>query len=77
MENYAMRGYGHNHYMTIIEELEDSYFVRVVKDRGGREDVDTGFMSKEFFAGCLRTGYLTRLDASKPIPMKEKMVANA
>jgi hypothetical protein len=65
MENYALRGHGTNHYMTIIEELKDSFFVRMVKDRGGREDVSVGFIDKDFFDTCIRTGHFVKLEALK------------
>jgi hypothetical protein len=61
MNNYAVRGYGRSHFMTVVDELEDSFLVRIVKDRGGREDVTTDFISKDFFENCLRTGYLSKM----------------
>jgi hypothetical protein len=67
MENYAMRGYSHNHYMTLVEELKDSFLVRIAKDRGGREEVSTGFISKDFFENCLRTGYLSKINMPEPL----------
>jgi hypothetical protein len=61
MNNYAVRGYGRSYFMTIVDELEDSFLVRIVKDRGGREDVTTDFISKDFFDNCIRTGYLSKM----------------
>jgi hypothetical protein len=71
MNNYAVRGYGRSHFMTVVDELEDSFLVRIVKDRGGREDVTTDFISKDFFENCLRTGYLSKM----PPEHKERLVA--
>jgi hypothetical protein len=72
MNNYAVRGYGRSHFMTIVDELEDSFLVRIVKDRGGREDVTTDFISKDFFDNCIRTGYLSKM---LPEQRKERLVA--
>ena len=71
MNNYAVRGYGRSHFMTIVDELEDSFLVRIVKDRGGREDVTTDFISKDFFDNCIRTGYLSKMASE----YKERLVA--
>jgi hypothetical protein len=51
--------------MTIIEDLKDSFFVRIVKDRGGREDVSVGFIDKDFFNTCIRTGYFAKMESPK------------
>jgi hypothetical protein len=60
MDNYTMRGYGRSDYMSIIAELEDSFFVRIVKNHGGREEIISDFISKDLFDSCVRTGYLTK-----------------
>ncbi|MDR3312247.1 MAG: hypothetical protein LBS64_03850 [Spirochaetaceae bacterium] len=66
MKTYTFRGYSHNHFMTIVDELDDSFVVRIVRDRGGREEVTTDFMSKDLFDNFIRTGYLSKLPAERP-----------
>jgi hypothetical protein len=77
MESYAMRGHSNNHYMTVIQELEDSVLVRIVNDHGGREEVSTRFIHKDFFARCVRSGYFSKLEIPENRPMRTKRAATA
>jgi uncharacterized protein (UPF0248 family) len=77
MESYAMRGHNNNHYMTVIQELDDSMLVRIVNDHGGREEVSTRFIHKDFFAKCLHTGYFSKVEIPEHRVVRTKRVVNA
>jgi hypothetical protein len=77
MENYAMRGHTINHYMTVIQELEDSFLVRIVNDHGGREEVSTRFIHKDFFDKCIRTGYFSKVEIPEKRTINTKLAVNA
>jgi hypothetical protein len=63
MEHYTMKSFNPHDYMTIVKEMEDGMIVRIVRDRDGYEDVTTDFISRDLFESCIRTGYLTKLEA--------------
>jgi hypothetical protein len=48
--------------MTILEEVDDGYIVRIVRDKDGYEEVITDFISKMLFDSCVRTGYITKIE---------------
>ena len=72
MECYAIKGHGQSKdYMQIVRVLEEGYVIRIIRDLDGYEDITTDFMSKALFDSCVRTGYITKLEAA------ERLAANA
>lgn len=63
MKKYSLKSLGNNNdYMTILQEKEDGYIIRIVRDMDGYNDIKTDFLSKELFDSCIRTGYLTEIE---------------
>ena len=63
MENYLLKSHSNsNDYMTLLEEVNDGYIVRIVRDKDGYEEVITDFISKMLFDSCVRTGYITNIE---------------
>ena len=60
---YALKSHNCNDYMSIEKELEDGFVIRNVRDKDGYEEVTTDFISKVLFDSCIRTGYLTKIEA--------------
>ncbi len=48
-------------YVTIIQETEEGYMIRINRDLDGYEEVRNEYITKELFESCLRTGYLTKV----------------
>ena len=72
MGTYTLNSIGKStDYMTVVREMDDGYVVRIVRDKDGYEDVTTDYISKALFESCVRTGYLTKVDAV------EKLAVNA
>lgn len=64
MKSYSLKSLGNkNDYMTILSEKENGFVIRIVRDQDGYEDIKTDFLSKELFESCIRTGYLTEIEA--------------
>lgn len=65
MESYLLKSHSQsNDYMTLLEEVNDGYIVKIVRDKDGYEEVITDFISKILFESCLRTGYITKIENS-------------
>lgn len=63
MQSYLLKSHSQsNDYMTLLEEVDDGYIVRIVRDKDGYEEVITDFISKLLFDSCLRTGYITKIE---------------
>lgn len=63
MESYLLKSHSNsNDYMTLLEEVNDGYIVRIVRDKDGYEEVITDFISKMLFDSCVRTGYITKIE---------------
>ncbi|MCM1320582.1 MAG: hypothetical protein NC041_03450 [Bacteroides sp.] len=66
MECYSLKSIANtSDYMMIMQETDDGYVIRIIRDKDGYEDVTTDFISKELFETCVRTGYLKKIDAAK------------
>ncbi len=66
MESYLLKSHSQsNDYMTLLEEVDDGYIVRIVRDKDGYEEVITDFISKMLFDSCVRTGYITKIEDTK------------
>ncbi len=66
MECYSLKGHAcTNDYMMIMREMDEGYVVRIVRDKDGYEDVTTDFISRDLFESCVRTGYVTKIEASE------------
>ena len=49
--------------LELVNEIENGYFVRIVRHREDWDDVSEEFMSRELFETCVRTGYIAELSA--------------
>ena len=66
MQTYLLKSHSQsNDYMTLLEEVNDGYIVRIVRDKDGYEEVVTDFISKMLFDSCVRTGYITKVEDAK------------
>lgn len=66
MECYSLKSIANtSDYMMIMQETDDGYVIRIIRDKDGYEDVTTDFISKELFETCVRTGYLKKIDSAK------------
>lgn len=66
MESYLLKSHSQsNDYMTLLEEVDEGYIVRIVRDKDGYEEVVTDFISKMLFDSCVRTGYITKIEDAK------------
>ena len=65
MQTYLLKSHSQsNDYMTLLEEVDEGYIVRIVRDKDGYE-VITDFISKMLFDSCVRTGYITKVEDVK------------
>ena len=66
MESYLLKSHSQsNDYMTLLEEVDEGYIVRIIRDKDGYEEVVTDFISKMLFDSCVRTGYITKIEDAK------------
>ena len=73
MGSYTLKSIGKaSDYMTILRDTEDGFVVRIVRDKGGYDEITTDFISKALFDSCIRTGYLTKIADSE-----QKLAVNA
>lgn len=63
-KRYALKSLSKHDYMVILKETKGGFVVKIVHVIDGREEAQTDFLSKELFDCCLRTGYITQLDAA-------------
>jgi hypothetical protein len=64
MNRYSIRGAAQApSILEIIKEIENGYYVRIVRSFPDWEDTREEFVSRDLFDTCLRTGYFTRLSA--------------
>ena len=63
MECYTMKSSNPRDYMAIVKTMDEGMIVRIVRDKDGYEDVTTDYISRDLFESCVRTGYLTRVEA--------------
>lgn len=49
--------------LELMEEIENGYYVRIIRNKDGWEEVKDEFLSHDLFDTCLRTGYLTAMSA--------------
>lgn len=67
MDFYKIKSTNPADYMTIVREMEDSFIVKIVRDRDGYEEVITDFLSKTLFESCLRTGYIEKVTSVRKL----------
>ena len=66
MQTYLLKSQSQsNDYMTLLEEVDEGYIVRIIRDKDGYEEVITDFISKMLFDSCVRTGYITKVEDAK------------
>lgn len=44
--------------LELVDEMEEGFVVRIVRQREDWEDVSEEFMTRELFDTCVRTGYI-------------------
>lgn len=49
--------------MELLNEIENGFVVRIVRQREDWEDISEEFITRELFETCVRTGYLAELSA--------------
>ncbi len=54
-------------YLSILNETEDGFMVRIFRDLDGCERIIDDYLTKELFESCLRTGYLSRMEESRSV----------
>ncbi len=63
MKNYYIRGLsGSSDYLSVLEENDEGFMVRIYRDQDGYEKIIDDFMSRSLFESCLRTGYLLEME---------------
>jgi hypothetical protein len=56
---FAIKGSAENpSTLELVDETEGGFYIRIRRVNDGSEDVSDGFMTRELFDACLRTGYL-------------------
>jgi hypothetical protein len=49
--------------MELLNEIENGFVVRIVRQRDEWEDISEEFITRELFETCVRTGYLAEMSA--------------
>ena len=65
MKTYSIMSAKGSDYLTILNNTEAGYMVRIFKDEDGNEKVTDDFMSADLFDMCVRTGYLVETEEKK------------
>lgn len=59
MKTFAIKSSDRNpSILELINEIEDGFVVRIVRQREDWEDISEEFMTRELFETCIRTGYI-------------------
>ena len=68
VETYSLRTLnGSNDFITLLRETDEDFVIRIVRDKDGYNEITNEFMSKELFDTCVRTGYLTKVEATQSL----------
>ncbi len=63
MKNYYIRGLsGSSDYLSVLEENDEGFMVRIYRDQDGYEKTIEDFMTRTLFDSCVRTGYLLEME---------------
>ena len=62
MSCYSIKSHNPCDYMTIEQETDEGYVVKITRELDGYTKVTTDFLDKELFESCIRTGYLTKIE---------------
>lgn len=66
MEHYYIKTYSSTtdsaNYLTVLNETDEGYIVRIVRDYDGYQDIQEEYMNRTLFESCIRTGYLTKME---------------
>ncbi len=46
--------------LIVTGENDTGYFIRIIRDLDGYEEITDDFMERNLFASCIRTGYLSK-----------------
>ena len=65
MKTYSIMSAKGNDYLTVLNETDSGYMVRIFKDEDGCETITDDFMSADLFDMCVRTGYLVETEEKK------------
>ncbi|MDR1747898.1 MAG: hypothetical protein LBR47_02430 [Spirochaetaceae bacterium] len=49
-------------FLTVTGRNEEGFFVRIIRDLDGYEEIIDEFMTTELFESCIRTGYLIKAE---------------
>lgn len=64
MKNYCIRSNpGSTDYLSVVNETEEGFMVRIYRDLDGYVKTIDEFMSHMLFESCVRTGYLIEIAA--------------
>ncbi len=65
MKNYYIRSNpGSGDYLSVINETEEGFMVRIYRDLDGYVKIIDEYMSRMLFESCLRTGYICEMEAA-------------
>ncbi|SIQ28179.1 hypothetical protein SAMN05920897_106111 [Alkalispirochaeta americana] len=59
-------------FLEIIGRTPQGLQVRIVRHHEGYDTVDESFMDHDLFETCLKTGYLTEIDAPREAPGEDQ-----
>ncbi len=63
MKNYYIKSKaGSADYLSIINESEEGFMVRIFRDLDGYEKIIDEYMTRALFETCVRTGYLCQME---------------
>ena len=66
MKNYYIRGLsGSSDYLSVLEENDGGFMVRIYRDQDGYEKITDDFMTRSLFESCVRTGYLLEMEEAR------------
>lgn len=62
MKSYYIRTYsGSTDYLSILNETDEGFMVRIYRDQDGYEKIIDEYMPASLFDSCIRTGYLLEM----------------
>ncbi len=62
MSCYSIKSHNPCDYLTIEQETDEGYVVKITREFDGYSKVITDFIDKSLFDSCIRTGYLKKVE---------------
>ncbi len=62
MSCYSIKSHNPCDHLTIENETENGFVVKITREFDGYNQVTIDFIDKDLFESCLRTGYLTKVE---------------